>query len=287
MYEIYIKLPSKTHHIKTPKMATKVALIVNTCDAYYRKTIPWFIQHAIQSKIQPEDILVVVGESETNNPLLFQIHCPSASPDVPQTTGPETAPETQYNRVFCPYVNIDFNAAIFLSQTQQGRKWISEYTHFFYLHDTTQCLPQLGDRLAHWAPSCSSYIKLQATHTKNIGLFNTMWFLDTKSEFLSAIINTDHSKKMDYKCGEFPNKRWIYENISGMCPWNLNEDTLFLYCPNTEQPIGEYFHNHVDYYYTHLFDSPDVRLASIYNEPGIVKFQRNWGQPGEGWKMTL
>lgn len=248
----------------------KVALIVNTCQAFYETTIPRFIESAQKANVPAEHIYVVVGEADESN----YFHT------------------TQNHHVaYCPYKNIDYNAAIYLTQTQDGRRILQTYDYFFYIHDTAELIPHFWEKINIYAQKCAEnntpYIKLAPTHTKNIGLLSTQWFLQRESQthFFQSIINTNSDLKRDYKTGNFPNKQWLYDNIQGLCPWNLGEDCLFVY--DGQEPVGEWFHNHVDRFITHLYGSQEPRLASIYKEPGLIKFQKNWGQPGADWSMSL
>lgn len=250
----------------------KVALIINTCQAFYETTIPPFIETAQKANVPKEHIYVVVGESDTEIP--FQLS------------------ETQTHQIaHCLYKNIDYNAAIYLTQTQDGQNILEKYDYFFYIHDTAELMSHFWEKINKYAQSCvekqTPYIKLSPTHTKNIGLIQSKWFLQRESHthFFKSIVNTNSDLKREYKTGNFPNKQWLYDNITGLCPWNLGEDCLFVY--DGQEPVGEWFHNHIDRYITHLYGSNEPRLASIYNEPGLIKFQKNWGQPGADWSMSL
>ena len=250
----------------------KVALIVNTCQAFYETTIPPFVASAQKAGVPSEHMYVVVGESENSTEI-------------------QTAESQTHQIARCPYKNIDYNAAIYLTQTHAGQELLGRYDYFFYIHDTAELMEHFWEKINQYAQTCvekqSPYIKLAPTHTKNIGLLSTKWFLQRESQthFFQSIVNTDSSLKRDYKTGNFPNKQWLYDNIQGLCPWNLGEDCLFVY--DGQEPVGEWFHNHVDRYITHLYGSSEPRLASIYKEPGLIKYQKNWGQPGADWSMSL
>jgi len=251
----------------------KIALLVNSCESFYHKTLPQFFYHAKETGIPFDQIYVVVGESPDTHLHLNQIQCPSSI--------------CAYHIIPCPYINIDYNAAIFFSQTPQGREELQKYTHFFYIHDTADLMSHFWQNIQQYALKCTSYIKLSQTHTKNIGLFNTQWFLENKSAFLQNIINTDPQYKHDYKTGWFPNKEWLYQNIPRLCPWNLGEDCLFDYDDETKEPLGEFFQNTPQSFIAQFYGSTDDRKATLYQEPGIVKYQKNWGQAGANWSTTL
>jgi hypothetical protein len=254
----------------------KIALIINSCQAFYQTTLPQFLAHATKTTIPFENIYAVVGETTFEHPHLNEI----------QITH-ELSPQSYYHIICCPYINIDYNAAIFFTQTPQGREELQKYTHFFYIHDTADLMPHFWENIMRYAENCPQYIKLSPTHTKNIGLFNTQWFLENKSSFLQHILNTDPQYKRDYKTGWFPNKEWLYQNIPRLCPWNLGEDCLFDYDDETKEPMGESFKNEVHTFFANFYGSTQERKVSVYQEPGIVKYQKNWGQTGADWSMTL
>jgi hypothetical protein len=251
----------------------KIALLINSCQAFYKTTLPQFLHHAKQTGIPLEHIYAVVGETEQEHPQLNQIL-------------PQPLPEP-YHIIHCPYINIDYNAAIFFTQIPEGREELQKYTHFFYIHDTADLMPHFWEKIQTYAENCKEYIKLSQTHTKNIGLFSVPWFLQNKTEFLKHIQNTDPQYKRDYKSGWFPNKDWLYQNIPRLCPWNLGEDCLFDYDDETKEPLGSFFHNDVSSFLANFYGSSEPRKVSIYQEPGIVKYQKNWGQPGSTWSMEL
>jgi hypothetical protein len=252
---------------------TKIALLINSCEAFYKTTLPQFIHHAKQTGIPFEQIYAVIGESSQEHPQLNQI--------LPQ---PQPEP---YNIIHCPYINIDYNAASYFTQTPQGREELQKYTHFFYIHDTADLMPHFWEKIQEHAEVCTEYIKLTNTHTKNIGLFSVPWFLENKSFFLENIKNTDPQYKRDYKTGWFPNKEWLYKNIPHLCPWNLGEDCLFNYNDSTGEPMGDFFHNEVQTFLANFYGSTETRKVSIYQAPGVVKYQTNWGQPGAVWSTEL
>jgi hypothetical protein len=272
-------------------MSDKIALIINSCEAFYQKTLPQFLHHAQQTGIPFHHIYVVVGETPVEHPQLNQIllqpylpnHTPSPEPEEEQ----EQEPPKQYHIIHSPYINIDYNAAIFFSQTPQGREELQKYTHFFYIHDTADLMNHFWEKIRVYATVCMEYIKLSQTHTKNIGLFNTQWFLENKSTFLQHIQNTDPEYKRDYKTGCFPNKDWLYQNIPRLCPWNLGEDCLFDYDDETGQALGSFFHNDVQTFFANFYGSTEPRKVTLYQEPGIVKYQKNWGQSGATWSTEL
>lgn len=249
----------------------KIALLINSCESFYQTTLPQFLHHAKETGIPFNHIYAVIGESSKEHPQLNQISPPLNA--------------NEHHLIYCPYINIDYNAAIFFSQTPQGREELQKYTHFFYIHDTADLLPCFWGKIQDYARNCQQYIKLSRTHTKNIGLFQTQWFLENKSKFLENIVNTDLQYKRDYKTGCFPNKEWLYQNIPRLCPWNLGEDCLFDY--DEEEPIGDFFENEVQPFFAHYYGSKDQRRVSVYQEPGIVKYQKNWGQLGSEWNMSL
>ena len=254
-------------------LPVKIALIINSCQAFYQVTLPQFIHHAKQTGIPLEQVYAVVGETPLEHPQLNQILL-------------QPQPES-YNLIYCPYINIDYNAAIYFSQTESGRAELQKYTHFFYIHDTADLMPHFWKNIQEHAVKCSQYIKISLTHTKNIGLFSVPWFLENKRFFLQHIQNTNPEYKRDYKTGWFPNKDWLYANVPRLCPWNLGEDCLFDYDDVTQEPLGDFFQNDIQTFFANYYGSSEPRKVSIYMEPGIVKYQKNWGQPGANWSMEL
>jgi hypothetical protein len=65
----------------------------------------------------------------------------------------------------------------------------------------------------------------------------------------------------------------------------LNEDLIFNYGPE-RQPIGDVFENTINRYLVKQY-SDQERLASVYEDPGLIKFQANYSLANGGWKLTL
>jgi hypothetical protein len=212
--------------------------------------------------VPASDIFVVVGESPDDTSIIFN---------------------GEYNIVFCKYATVDYNAAVYLTQTPEGLSRISAYTHFFYMHDTCEILPGFWSRMQETLPICTSYIKLQHAYSKTIGLLNTAWFLENKTRLMSYYVNTDQSLIVQYKSGELPNKDEIRATFPGHLSENLNEDSLFMF--DSDGPIGMFFSNSpIQQYTSNVYDG--IRMVSEYPNPGLRKFQKNWGQ-GDGWKIIL
>lgn len=262
-------------------MEPKIALIINSCEAFHQRTLPQFFAHAKQTGIPFDQIYVVVGESNhENSNQIIKVPIEEKAVEIWEQGG--------YNIIYSPTVNIDYNAAIFFATVETGRAELAQkYTHFFYIHDTADLLGHFWHKIGQHAVTCTKYIKLTKTHTKNIGLFNVAWFLANKTDFLRNIVNFNPDLKMAYKCGEYPNKEWLYHTFPCLCPWNLGEDCLFDYDEVTGEPTGDYFHNEVKVFFAEFYGSKDTRRVSIYDEPGVVKYQKNWGQPGATWDTNL
>jgi hypothetical protein len=92
-----------------------VAVVVNSCEKFWDFTKTPLLESAKKAKIPFSNIYVVVGECEEEK---------------------ETA-ENGHHTIYCKYANIDYNAAIYFTQTLEGRQLLCQYTHFFYTHDTT------------------------------------------------------------------------------------------------------------------------------------------------------
>jgi hypothetical protein len=148
----------------------KICIIINSCLKFYQDTVKAIIPSIINAKIPMHNIYVVVGESldSTEN----ELHIP-----IIQREG--------YFIIFTKYVNVDNNGYIFFSQTDNGQKILSNYDYFFYTHDTTEFLPHFYTTITKC--QTNSYIKLQKIGSKSIGLFNTLWFLNNKTELFISL----------------------------------------------------------------------------------------------------
>ena len=240
-----------------------VAVIINSCYKFYETTTKKIIESAKNAKIPSENIYVVVGECDYES---------------------EIIKTDDYNIVYCKYYNVDYNGAIYFTQTKSGVEELKKYTHFFYTHDTSILLEHFWDRIKEFSKICDMYIKLENMFSKNIGLFNVNWFINNKSELFSYFINYDKTLVLDYKGGSFPNKEIIYSNFKNLPRW-LNEDCMFLFDENFE-PTGMYFINNNKPVYKEAVYLGQERLVSVYNDPGLIKYNKNWGQQ-DFWDLTL
>ena len=55
-----------------------------------------------------------------------------------------------YNIIFCKYCNIDHNAILYFTQTQEGVNELKKYTHFFYMHDTSEFKNDFYDNILNY-----------------------------------------------------------------------------------------------------------------------------------------
>lgn len=235
-----------------------IALVINSCYEFYDTTIPPIIESAKIAGVPGRHIYVVVGQCDNDRDIVFN---------------------GEYNIVFCRYTNIDYTAAVYFTQTEKGRTELSKYSHFFYIHDTCKILPGFWNNLQKY--QCDTYIKLQKQCSKTIGMFNTDWFLENKTELMRYYANTNQELFMIYKSGDFPNKDEIYAKFKNLAEFP-NEDCLFLF--DKFIPIGPYFVNGtIPQYVQNIYGTP--RMVSEYSEPGIQKFQKNWGRGG--WNVNL
>lgn len=242
-------------------MSSSVAVIINSCYKFYETTIDKIMDSARKAHIPSHQIYIVVGECEEESEMTF--------------TG-------DYNIVFCKYANIDYNASIFFTQSYKGREELKKYSHFFYTQDTSIFMEHFWDTIQNYV-YCSSYIKIENISSKNTGFFNVSWFLENKTELMSYYVNYDKSLIVDYKSGDFPNKDLIYSKFNNLARW-LNEDCLFLFGPNHESQ-GDVFINHRKNSFMIKLYSDEERKATVYENPGIIKLQKNWGQGG--WNLSL
>jgi hypothetical protein len=238
---------------------TSVAVIINSCFKFYKTTIGPIIESAKKAKIPSQNIYVVVGESDEETGIIKQ---------------------DDYNIIYCKFVNIDFNGIIYFTQTETGLSELKKYTHFFYIHDTCLFMDCFWDKIVKYAEKCDEYIKLEVAFTKNIGLLNVDWFIKNKKELFKYFINYDKSLALDYKTNKYPNKKLIYDTFDNLLPEYISEDSIFSFKRNDYGfvvPVGIFFENKNKLVYeVKLYNSNDCRLATEYNEPGFIKYQKNY-----------
>lgn len=261
----------------------KIAIIINSCKKYYSTTIKHVIKTAEEAEIPKENIYVVVGEM-TDNDLIEQ-----GLTDVKKIVNEKDkyiiVNTPTHTVIYCKFVNTDYNGVIFFTQTERGLIELQKYTHFFYLHDTCCFLPTFWKNIINYSYFCDMYVKLQNYTAKTIGLINVRWFVENKKEMLKYFINYDIEKVLLYKDGSFPNETLI-RRIFGNLPLHLNEDAIFFFTDDYV-PIGDYFQNdclHEEFNYIY---SNELRLILRYENPGIIKHQKNWGHTPNKWNITL
>lgn len=245
-----------------------ISIIVNSCFNFYEVTIKKLIDSCKKAKIPASNIYIVVGESENESEIIFN---------------------GEYNIVFCKYINIDYNGAIYFTQTENGLKELQKYTHFFYTHDTVEFLEDFWDKINTYSNNCDKYIKLDEFGSKNMGLINVKYFIENKKELFSYFINYDKNLKINYKSDEPPNdipkRDIIYSKFNNLPRW-LNEDCVFLFTEH-HNPIGDVFDNkNIEQYYIKIYNGNE-RLASVYKEPGLIKYNINHGKAKVKWEMNL
>ncbi len=238
-----------------------IAVVINSCLKFYKTTVDIAIASAKKANIPPANIYVVVGECDEDKDMEFN---------------------GDYNIVFCRYVNEAYNASIYFTQTQKGIDEIKKYTHLFYTQDTTEFLENFWENINRYAEHCDDYIKMENIYSKNIAMFNVKWLIENKTELLSYYVNYDKTLIMDYKGGNYKNKDVIYSKFDNLAQW-LNEDCLHIF--NKGVPVGKFFLNPQKNTFLIKKYNDEFRLATVYNNPGIIKYQKNWGQ-GD-WNLTL
>ena len=239
-----------------------IAVIINSCEGYYKKTAPVIIESAKLAGNPPQNIYIVVGECDYESNIEFR---------------------GDHNIVFCRYVNIDYNGVIYFTQTERGLRELKKYDLFFYTHDTSEFLPEFWKNIQNYS-NTKQYVKLEYISSKNIGLLNVKWFLENRKELFSYYINYDKSRRLEYKSGEFKNKDFIYSKYNNLARW-LNEDCIFLFENNTN-PLGDFFPDKGKPQYMEKKYSNEERLATVYKEPGLILYQKNYGQSSQ-WILTL
>ena len=239
-----------------------VALIVNSCRSFYEITVPILLDSAKKIGVTASNIVVVVGEMEEP---------PSYMTDADGVTF-----------IYCNYINIDYNAAIYMSQTEHGRHLLQTFTHFYYTHDTCELLDEFWTNILKRAKTCNTYVKSVPLYTQNLGLIAVRWFLEHKQAFFSAIINYEPCMKMKYKKSEFPNEDDIRQRFDGLPPQYLGEDALFWF--DETSPCGDCFQNECTDSFRVQRYSDEWRNAAVYESPGIIKY----GITGvSGYKFVL
>jgi beta-1,4-mannosyl-glycoprotein beta-1,4-N-acetylglucosaminyltransferase len=236
-----------------------VAIIVNSCMKYHQTTLPIIVDSARKAGIPFRNLYIVVGESDENT--------------IDLSNG--------YTLIFSRLV-VDSGMCHF-TQTSHGIAELKQYTHFFYTHDTSVFLEPFWKNIQKHADNCSSYIKMQPIASKSIGFFNVDWILKNKKEVLSYFTITDKDLAFRFKIGDIPNEDEIrkFPNIHTY----LNEDVVFEY-KDGRTPMGDTFQNNITTYLVKQY-SDQIRLASVYEDPGLIKFQANFNISEYGWRLTL
>jgi len=241
-----------------------IAISINSCYKFHKKTIESIINSSKKANIPSKNIYIIVGESDDETDIIFN---------------------GDYNIVYCKYVNEAYNSAIYFTQNERGIEEIKKYTHIFYTQDTTDFLENFWDNIQIISNNCDDYIKLEPIYSKNIGLFNVKWLIENKTELLSYYINYDKELIRDIKGANLKNKDLIYKKFNNLAQW-LNEDCLFMFNGNGGEPLGKFFINQDKPMFFIKKYSDEYRLATVYNNPGIIKYQKNYGKGGE-WDLNL
>jgi beta-1,4-mannosyl-glycoprotein beta-1,4-N-acetylglucosaminyltransferase len=226
------------------------AVIVNSCMKYYQTTLPPLIESAKKAGIPFRNLYIIIGEADENKV---------------DTTN-------EYTLIYSRFV-LDAGYPYFI-QTSEGLAELTKYTHFFYTHCTSIFLEQFWTNIQEHSKRCSSYIKMEEKASKSIGFFNVDWILKNKKEVLSYFCNADKSLSLNYKTGQnipFEDKILSLPNVHF---YYLNEDQMFDYGPNQEA-IGDVFQNTIRRYLIKQY-SDQERLANVYEDPGLIKFQANF-----------
>jgi len=255
--------PLYTTHLRS--FYTSVAVIVNSCLSYYKTTLPFILKSATEAKIPLRNLYIVIGECDEEK--------------VDSSNG--------YTLIFTRYVNVDCTGVVYFTQTAHGLDTLKQYTHFFYIHDTSTFMEHFWTSIQTHAKTCSSYIKLAERGSKSSGLFSVDWFIENKKELMSYFANTDKSLRWNYKTSEnFPKEEFIRAKFPNLSKW-LNEDAVFIFI-NKDEPTGPVFENNDPVDYSNLIKiySDQERLIHPFKNPGVIKYQINWGQPGMQWKTT-
>jgi hypothetical protein len=239
-----------------------LCVIVNSCKDYYETTIPILLDSAKTAGIPFSRIFIVVGEMNDAG---------GSSATSPIRSTDRFVTSDGVSLIFCPYVNIDYNAAIYFTQTNIGLQTLSQYTHFFYVHDTVEFMEGFWGTMLDHATRCTSFIKSVPMYTQNIGLINVQWFLENKKNMFAAFMNTDLSWKANYKASEYKNGEIIRQIFRGLPPEYLGEDAMFWF-DEKGNPVGEYFQGAADEHYIIQKYSGEARNAAVYNTMRVIKY---------------
>jgi beta-1,4-mannosyl-glycoprotein beta-1,4-N-acetylglucosaminyltransferase len=242
------------------------AVIVNSCTKYYKQTLPYILESAKKADIPFRNLYFVVGEADENS---FD------------TTN-------EYTLIFTRHACEGNTAMVFFTQTNQGLQELKKYTHFFYTSDTVVFLESFWKNIERHTMNCPKYIKIEKQFSKSIGLINIDWFLKNKRELFRYLVNTDKSLVYNIKSSKnFPREETIRSLFPNFNHKWMNEDLMFDLGPG-EEPLGDVFQNTVDRYLTKQY-SDQERLANVYQDPGLIKFQVNHDVPnlGKEWIFTL
>jgi hypothetical protein len=232
---------------------------------YHSTTIPILVESAKKASIPLRNLYIVVGEANENR--------------VDSTNG--------YTVIFTRFVVEGNNGVVYFTQTSHGLQELKQYTHFFYTHDTTVFLEQFWKNIENHAMTCATYIKVEETYSKSIGFLNVDWFLKNKKELFSYLANTDKTLLFNYKSGEnYPRESQIRSLFPNLFVF-LNEDIIFEYKDGIITINGHTFKNTIKRYHVKQYGGID-RLANVYEDPGLIKFQANYDLKScGGWRLTL
>jgi beta-1,4-mannosyl-glycoprotein beta-1,4-N-acetylglucosaminyltransferase len=241
-----------------------VAVILTSCLKFYKTTLPFIVESAKKANIPFKNLYIVIGEADEN----------------------KIDSSNEYTLIFTRFVNVDNTGVIWFSQTSSGLKTLKHYTHFFYTHDTVVFLEQFWKRLQYHSLHCDSYIKLQQHASKTSGFLNVDWFIKNKKDFFSYFANTDKSLCWNYKTSENIPRENTIRSLFPKINEYLNEDMIFEYA-NKYQPIGDVFQNTINQYLVKQYGDTE-RLANVYEDPGLIKFQANYDLAAcGGWRLLL
>jgi len=243
-----------------------VAVIVNSCMKYHTTTLKYVLESAKKAGIPFRNLYIVVGEADEN----------------------KIDTSNEYTLIFTRFACEGNTAMVYFTQTSHGIQELKRYTHLFYTSDTTVFLESFWKNIQCHAITCSSYIKIEENFSKGIGLLNVDWVFVNKKKLFSYLVNTDKSLVYNIKSAEnFPREAVIRSLIPNFYHTWMNEDLMFDFGPD-QQPIGDVFQNTVNRYLIKQY-SDQERLANVYEDPGLIKFQSNFDVPnlGKEWRFTL
>ena len=226
--------------------ASRIAVLVSSCESYYKTSLPLLLTTLVRSRIRPCDIFVVIGDAEEAG---------SAVMSLPQIG--------EFTAHFITCVNLDNNALLWA--VADTRPELAEYEWAFLLHDTTMVQAGFGARLpevlaVHLEESPDmAALKLCPHLSMSMGYYRLDALRTVRDELLAgACYDNSLESRLLVK---------VRPDI---------EDHAFNLIASSGGQI-EFIRHGVDT--IAVLQSPyggANRRCEVWNEPGLLKFKANW-----------